>query len=82
MNAISISAGTQRAIPGARTTFQKHTSKACARWRPWRGDSGGRRLLSGLLVLVAAGGVGYGILRLVDLVQNCALFVAGVGRLI
>ena len=50
--------------------------------RPSRLDSGGKKLLFELLVLAAALGIGYGLLCLVDLVQNCALFVAGVGRLI
>jgi len=82
MNAISISARTQRAVPGARSTFQKHTSKAFAWPGSPRGDSGSRKLLCGLLGLGVAAGFGYGVLRLVDLVQSCALFVAGAGRLI
>ena len=82
MNAISISAGTQRAVPTARILCRRYTSKGRAGWRPSRGDSGSGKLLRGLLVLAAAAGFGYGLLLLVDLVQNCALFVAGVGRLI
>ena len=47
----------------------------------WR-DPGGEKMLLGMLVLAAAVVIGYGFFCLMDLVQNCTLFSAGVGRLI
>jgi len=38
------------------------------------------KLLMGMLIVAAVGGVAYGLACLVDLVQNWALFYAGVGH--
>ena len=82
MNTISMNAEARRAALEARITPRKHPSRACALPLPsWR-DAGGEKILRGLLVLAAAVGIGYGFLCVVDLVQSCALFGAGVGRLI
>jgi hypothetical protein len=73
MNAISISSQARTAA------LRKHNG---ARLVPWQRDSGGEKILLGLLVLATAVGIGYGFFCLVDLVQSCALFSAGAGRLI
>jgi hypothetical protein len=61
---------------------RKHTSRERALLMPARPDSGGKKILPGLLVLAGAVGIGYGVFCLVDLVQNCALFGSEVARLI
>ena len=48
---------------------------------PSRRDSGREGMLLGLLALAAAVAIGYGFSCLVELVQNWAVFGAGVGRL-
>ena len=73
MNTIAISAAAWTAA------FRQH---AGARLMPLRWGSAGEKMLLGLLVLAAAAGIGYGFFCLVDFVQTCALFSAGVGRLI
>ncbi len=54
----------------------------CRRLVPWRREGGGDKFIRALLVLASALSLGYGFFWLVDLVQNCALFGAGVARLI
>ena len=79
MKTISINAGPRAAALRARIAPRTHPRKVCARLMPpWR-KSGGEKILPGLLVLAAAAGIGYGCSCLVDLVQSCALFAAGVG---
>ncbi len=73
MNTISLSAGMRTA--GLR---KRGGTPVTPLWR----ESGGEKILLGLLVLAAAVGIGYGFLCVVDLVQNFALFGAGVERLI
>ena len=65
-----------------RTAPQRPLSKPHSLLMPSRGESGLEKLFLGLLVVAAVIGVGYGFSCLVDLVQNWALFGAGVGHLI
>ncbi len=82
MKTISIGAEAQRALVQAAIAPGNHFGKGCARRRAARRDFDARKILSGLLVLAGAAGIGYGVSFLVNLVQSCALFAAGVGRLI
>ncbi len=82
MSTISINAENQRGLARAGFGPRKHARNGGAMLRAARRDFSGRKILSGLLVLAAALSVGYGVCFLVNLVQSCALFAAGVGRLI
>ncbi len=61
---------------------REHRSKKRALRMSARPDSGGGKMLPGLLVLAGAAGIGYFLLCLVELVENCALFGSEVARLI
>ncbi len=82
MKTISIGAEAQRALVRAAIAPRNHFGKGGARRRAARRDFDGRKILAGLLVLAGAAGIGYGVSFLVNLVQSCALFAAGMGRLI
>ena len=70
------------AEPRAQTAPQRRPGAIRAGLMPSKRDSGREGMLLGLLMLVAAVAIGYGFSCLVDLVQNWAVFGAGVGRLI
>ncbi len=82
MNTTSINADYQQALVRAGIGPRKQLRKGYAALRLARRDFSCRKMLSGLLVLAGAVGIGYGVSFLVNLVQSCALFAAGVGRLI
>ncbi len=82
MNTISIDAENQRALAGAALGPREHIRKGYTPPRRTRRDFGSRKILSGVLVLAGALGLGYSVSFLVTLVQSCAVFAAGVGRLI
>ncbi len=73
MSTISISAEARSAALG------KHAGAPVIHMGP---ESGGERMLLGLLVLAAMAAIGYGFFWLLDLVQSCALVGAGVGHLV
>lgn len=70
------------AAPKARNARQPAAGKTRLLLMPSRRDAGLERLFLGLLVVAAIIGIGYGFSCLVDLVQNWAVFGAGVDRLI
>jgi len=68
--------------PRVRTLPRQRSGKTQALLMPSRRGSGREGMLLGLLTLAAAVAIGYGFYCLVELVQNWALFGAGVERFI
>lgn len=61
---------------------RKHPSRKRVLRMSARPDPGSGKMLPGLLVLAGAAGIGYFLLCLVELVENCALFGSEVARLV
>ena len=82
MSTISINAEAHRALKVAEIAHRKPMGKGGTGLLASLWGFGGRKMLSGLLVLAGTAGIGYGVFGLVDLVQSCALFTAALGRVI
>ena len=61
---------------------RKHPSRKLMLRMSARPDPGSGKMLPRLLVLAGAAGIGYFLLCLVELVENCALFGSEVARLV